>query len=160
MGTSSEQGPGTALTKGAATDAIISASCRYNGAGRHRPWHWQTCVYGVCVCVSVWRACVGYGKAHVCVCTVRLMEHDGGEVDYRGDYNFLVTLVWAPLHPCMHACICAYAIWGCIWLQPTWPCLVTVRQLDQSPITCLEFRGIGKSTSHLVPNFNGCYSWP
>lgn len=34
MGTSSEQGPGPALTKGAATDAIISASCRYNGAGQ------------------------------------------------------------------------------------------------------------------------------
>ena len=28
---------GTRLTKGAATDAIISDSCRYNGAGRHRP---------------------------------------------------------------------------------------------------------------------------
>lgn len=36
MGTSREQGPGTALTKGTATDAIISASCRYNGAGQHR----------------------------------------------------------------------------------------------------------------------------
>ncbi len=33
---------------------------------------------------------------------VRLMEHDRGEVDYCGDYNFLVTLICAPLHP-MHA---------------------------------------------------------
>lgn len=53
MGTSGEQGPGTVLTKGAATDAIISASCRYNEAGRHRAWHWQTCV---CVCVD----CAGW----------------------------------------------------------------------------------------------------
>lgn len=32
------------------------------------------------------------GHACVCVYTVRLMEHDRGEVDYHGDYNFLVTL--------------------------------------------------------------------
>lgn len=43
---------------------------------------------GVCVCVCVEGLCGLRESA-----CVRLMEHDGGEVDYRGDYNFLVTLV-------------------------------------------------------------------
>lgn len=34
-----------------------------------------------------------------------------------------------------------YAIRVCIWVERTWPRLVTARQLDQSAITCLEFRG-------------------
>lgn len=33
------------------------------------------------------------------------MEHDREEVDYRGDYNFFVTLAWASLLP-MHVYVC------------------------------------------------------
>lgn len=106
MGTNSEPGPGTILTKGAATDAIISASCRYNGSGQHRLWYWQTCVC-VCVCEKVY---VGLGQT--CVYTVRLMEQDGGEVDYGGDCDFLGSA--APL-ACMH--VYARVPFMCIWLH-------------------------------------------
>jgi len=50
----------------------------------------------------------------VCMYAVRLMEQDR-EVDYRGDYNFLVTL-WAPLHP-LHACVCMRACYSHVYLS-------------------------------------------
>lgn len=46
----------------------------------------------MCLCVCVF---VGAGM-YVCVCvssTVRSMKDDGAEVDYRGKYKFLATLV-------------------------------------------------------------------
>lgn len=40
------------------------------------------------VCVCVWTVQAETRS----VCRLRLMEHDGGGVDYRGDYHYLVTL--------------------------------------------------------------------
>ena len=45
----------------------------------------------VCVCVQMEALCGLRAGGCVCMYAVRLMEQDR-EVDYRGDYNFLVTL--------------------------------------------------------------------
>lgn len=142
MGTNSEPGPGTILTKGAATDAIISASCRYNGSGQHRLWYWQTCV---CVCEKVY---VGLGQTCVCVhCEVN------GTGWRRSGLWGRLRFLGLCCTPCMHACICTCAIH--VYLT-TWPRPITARQPDQSSVPCSEFRGIAESVSHLVPNFSGC----
>ena len=106
----------------------------------------RACAYVcVCVCVYVWRA---WEREHVCV---SLMEHDRGEVDYRGDYNFLVTLVWAPPRPpCMHVCV--YAIG--IWVQPTWPCLVTVKTARSVTHHMLRIQGRREKHITFGPKFH------
>lgn len=68
-------------------------------------------------CRHLWASVWAERRGRVCVraraCTVKLIEHDGGEVDYHGDYNFLVTL-WAPLHP-LHACVHARMQFTCVF---------------------------------------------
>lgn len=58
-------------------------------------WSWTTRVLTL---ADICERAYGPREGGVCVCvrapacTVKLIEHDGGEVDYHGDYNFLVTL--------------------------------------------------------------------
>lgn len=82
------------------------------------------------------------------------MEQDGGEVDYGGDWDFLVA-PWAPLHP-LHACMHVYARvpFMCIWVHD----LVLLQQDSwiSHPSRAENSGGITESVTHLVPNFSGC----
>lgn len=86
MGTSSEHGARDSA------DKRNSDRCHYLSLMQIQ-WSWTTRVLTLAdICE---RACgPREGGMYVCarVYTVKLIEHDGGEVDYHGDYNFLVTL--------------------------------------------------------------------